>query len=134
MFGLKLVFQAIGLVAVLFLPTWIGLVYVMAKRSREGYFVDITSQGVSIGMPADHYFIKREDLTRVTTAPFFPAFPSLCIHSGRQCIVVRKLIKTGGLPEKKPLKAWLTAKAPDRKVIRQSMMDLKRDLEALIKS
>ena len=133
-FGLKLVFQAIGLVAVLFLPTWIGLVYVMAKRSREGYFVDITSQGVSIGMPADHYFIKREDLTRVTMAPFFPAFPSIRIHSGRQCIVVRKLIKTGGLPEKKPLKAWLTAKAPDRKVIRQSMMDLKRDLEALIKS
>ena len=131
-FGLEMLFKAIGLLGVLLLPTWAGLIYVMAKRSREGYFVDITPQGVSIGTPADRFFIEKEAITRIKTAPLFPAIPSISIHSGRRRIIVRKLVKAGGVPEKKPLGAWLAAKAPARAVIRQDMIDLKTSLETLI--
>ncbi len=131
-FGLEMLLKAIGLFIVLLLPTWVGLVYVMAKRSREGYFLDITPEGVSIGTPADRYFIEKKDITHIKTARFFPAIPTISIHSGRKRIIVRKLIRIDGTPEKKPLKAWLLAKAPKRRAIRQSMVDLKRDLEALI--
>lgn len=133
-FGLKMLFMAGGLLLVLLLPTWVGLVYVMAKRSREGYFLDITPQGISIGRPADHYFIEKAAITGIKTAPFFPVIPTISIHSGRQRIVLRKLIKSDGKPEKKPLKAWLSAKAPLRRTIRRSMIDLKQDLEALVRS
>jgi hypothetical protein len=130
-FGLELLLTAIGFLAVLLLPTWVGLVWVMAKRSREGYFVDITPRGVSIGTPADRYFIEKEAITQVKTAPFFPAISTISIHSGRRRIILRKLVKANGRPEKTPLKTWLAARAPERKLIRESMTDLKRSLEML---
>ena len=131
-FGLEMLIKAIGFLLVFLLPTWLGLVYVMAKRSREGYFVDITPEGVAVGTPADHYFIEKSAITAVKTARLFPAIPTISIHSGRQRIIVRKLIRIDAQPEKKPLKDWLLAKAPRRRAIRQSMIELKQDLDALI--
>ncbi|BBO82098.1 multidrug ABC transporter [Desulfosarcina ovata subsp. sediminis] len=133
-FGLEMLLKAAGLLAVLLLPTWVGLVYVMAKRSREGYYVDITPQGVFIGTPADRFFIEKDAITAVKAARFFPAIPSISIYSGRRRIIVRKLIKAGGAPEKKPLKAWLLARPPQRAAIREGMHDLKRALDALVTS
>ena len=86
------------------------------RRLFRGYH---TPQGVSIGTPADRFFIEKEAITHIETAPFFPAIPSLSIHSGRRRIIVRKLVKAGGVPEKKPLGDWLAAKAPTRETIRQ---------------
>jgi multidrug efflux pump len=131
-FGLEMMLKGIGIILVLLLPTWIGLIYLMAKRSREGYFVDVVPEGVAIGMPADRYFLAKGDITHIETARFFPFIPTIRIHSGRQRIIVRKLVKAGGMPEKKPLWAWLAAKAPDRAAIRQDMLDLKDVLDKLI--
>jgi multidrug efflux pump len=131
-FGLEMMLKGIGIILVLLLPTWIGLIYLMAKRSREGYFVDVVPEGVAIGMPADRYFLAKGDITRIETARFFPSIPTIRIHSGRQRIIVRKLVKACETPEKKPLWAWLAAKAPDRAAIRQDMLDLKDALDKLI--
>ena len=114
------------------LPAWAGLVYEMAKRSREGYFVDIIPEGVAIGTPADRYFLKKAEITGVRTSRFFPAIPTISIFSGRRRIIVRKLVRVGDLPEKKPLGPWLAAKVPSRTAIREGMNDLKRALEALV--
>jgi hypothetical protein len=130
-FGLEILLKAIGLMAFLLLPTWSGLVYVMAKRSREGYFVDVTPEGVFIGTPADRYFIEKDAITEIRTARLFPAVPAISIYSGRRRIIVRKLVKANGIPEKKPLISWLAAKAPSRAHIREGMIDLKRSLDAL---
>jgi hypothetical protein len=130
-FGLEMLLKAVALLVFLMLPTWAGLVYVMAKRSREGYFVDITPEGVTIGTPADRYFLKKEEITGIRTARFFPAIPTIIIFSGQRRIIVRKLVRAGGLPEKKPLGPWLAARAPSRTAIREGMIDLKRALEAL---
>jgi hypothetical protein len=119
--------------ALLLSPTWIGLVFFMAKRSREGYCVDITQKGVSVGTPVDRFFIEKDTITRVKTAPWFPAIPSLCIYSGRRKIVLRKLVAADRASEQKRLWSWLKGKAPDRSEIRNGMLELKQSVEKLLK-
>ena len=123
-----------GVVLLLLLaPTWIGLVFFMAKRSREGYFVDITQKGVSVGTPVDRFFIEKEAITKIKTAPLFPAIPSLCIYSNRRRIVLRKLVTADRVPEQRSLWTWLRGNAPDRSEIRDGMLKLKQSLENLLK-
>jgi hypothetical protein len=131
-FGLEVLLKTIGLLLVLLIPTWAGLVYVMAKRSREGYFVDITPEGVSVGSPVDRYFIKRKDITKIKPSRFFPTIPSISIYCGRRRVTIRKLVPAKANPEKKPLTSWLLSHAPRRSEVREGMLDLKRTLESMV--
>jgi hypothetical protein len=131
-FGLEVLIKTIILLLVLLIPAWAGLVYVMAKRSREGYFVDITPDGVVVGNPVDRFFIKRKDITKIKSARFFPAIPSISIYCGLRRVTIRKLILVKANPEKKPLVAWLQNNAPGRWEVRKGMLDLKRTLEAMV--
>ena len=132
-FGLEILLTVAGLIAVLFIPTWTGLIFLMAKRSREGYFVDITPDGVTIGSPVDRFFIGKEEITKVELSRFFPKIPAICISNGRRNIVVRKLLPSrDGIPEKKALRDWLAAEPPSRDEIVDGMLSLKKSLDALI--
>jgi hypothetical protein len=131
-FGLEVLLKTIGLLLVLLIPSWAGLVYVMAKRSREGYFVDITPEGVSVGSPVDRYFIKRKDITKIKPSRFFPTIPSISIYCGRRRVTIRKLVPAKANPEKKPLTSWLLSHAPRRSEVREGMLDLKRTLESMV--
>jgi multidrug efflux pump len=130
-FCLEIILKTIGLAILLLIPTWVGLVYFMAKRSREGYYVDITPAGVSIGTPVDRFFLKKEEITIIKLSRFFPLVPSLHIHGERRRIILRKLLPVAARPEKKPLREWLTANAPKRAEIREGMLTLKDSLTAL---
>ncbi len=132
-FSMKLSLKTVGLLVLLLLPTWAGLVYVMAKRSREGYFVDITPDGVTIGNPTDRFFIERELIGKIQASRFFPIIPTLSLYSGRRRIILRKLVRNQTKPEKKALWSWLGAKAPTRIEVAESMQSLKQSLEALVK-
>lgn len=132
-FGLGMMLKGIGVMMVLLIPTWTGLVYFMAKRSREEYYVDVTPSGVTVGSPVDRFFLKKDEISKIRLAPFFPLIPSICIHSGRRRIIIRKLIADHRTPDKKPLFAWLGTKAPRRSDIRQGMMDLKKALDTLVR-
>ena len=132
-FYIGIALEAGGILALLLVPTWIGLVFFMAKRSREGYCVDITPEGVSVGTPVDRFFIEKKTITSIKTAPLFPVIPSLCIYSGRRRIVLRKLVTTAKVPEQKRLWTWLGEKAPGRSEIRNGMLELKQSLEILLK-
>jgi multidrug efflux pump subunit AcrB len=131
-FGLEILIKAIGLMLLLLLPTWAGLVYVMAKRSREGYFVDITPEGVLVGSPVDRFFINKKEITKIQASKFFPTVPSISVYSGRRRIILRKLVRAKATPQKTPLVSWLRVKAPDREVVQEGMRRLKRSLEALV--
>ncbi|MEJ2661924.1 MAG: efflux RND transporter permease subunit [Desulfobacteraceae bacterium] len=132
-FGLEILLKVAGSIAVLFIPTWAGLIFLMAKRSREGYFVDITPDGVTIGSPVDRFFIGKEEITKVELSRFFPKIPAIRISNGRRNIVVRKLLPSrDGIPEKKPLRDWLAGEAPARDDIVDGMLSLKKSLDALI--
>ena len=131
-FGLEVLLKAIGLMAVLLIPTWVGLTWLMARRSREGYYVDITPEGVSIGTPVDRYFIAQHEITAIRTGWLFPAIPVVRIISGRRRIALRKLVADRRTPAKQPLISWLRGSAPPSSRVRQDMRDLKLSLEALM--
>jgi multidrug efflux pump subunit AcrB len=131
-FSIELMLKAVGLVVLLLLPTWAGLVYVMAKRSREGYYVDITPAGVTVGSPVDRFFIDREKISRIQISRFFPIIPTLNIYYGQHRIVLRKLVKSQTTPKKKPLWSWLGAEAPTREEVTKSMESLKQSLDTLL--
>jgi hypothetical protein len=123
--------EALGVLALLLLPTWVGLIFFMAKRSREGYCVDIRPEGVSVGTPVDRYFLAKEDITRIRPARLFPLIPSICIYAGRRKIILRRLIAADTVPEQKRLWAWLRGQAPSRAAIRSGMLALKKALERM---
>jgi hypothetical protein len=131
-FYIALLLEIMGVLALLLIPTWIGLILFMAKRSREGYCVDITPEGVSVETPVDRFYLKKESITRIKTAPLFPLIPSLCIYSGDRRIVLRKLIKFDRAPDQKRLWSWIGSKAPERSAIRNGMLALKQSLENLV--
>ena len=132
-FYIGIALQAGSILVLLLTPTWIGLVFFMAKRSREGYCVDITPEGVSVETPVDRFFIEKETITRIKTAPWFPVIPSLYIYSGRRRIALRKLLTAGRVPEQRRLWNWFKEKAPGRSEIRNGMLELKQSLESLLK-
>jgi len=131
-FFIALGLEIFGVVFLLLIPTWIGCIFFMAKRSREGYFVDITPTGVSVETPVDRFFIEKEAITRIKTAPFFPVVPSICIYAGHRRIVLRKLIPSERIPEQKRLWTWIRGNAPGRTEIRHGMQVLKQTLEKLL--
>ena len=128
-FGMQMLLKILLLMTVLLIPTWVGLVYLMSKRSREGYFVDITSSGVTICSPVDRFFVKREAITKIEMGRWFP---SISIYSGKRRIILRKLLPGSGKPEKKPLGPWLAGKAPKRSEVRDGMHSLKKSLQDLM--
>jgi len=132
-FYIGIAIEAGIVLALLLAPTWIGLVFFKAKRSREGYCVDITPKGVSVGTPVDRFFLEKETITRIKTAPLFPVIPSLCIYSGRRRIVLRKLVTADRVPKQRSLWTWFREKAPGRSEIRNGMLELKQSLESLLK-
>ena len=131
-FCIAIVLKATGILALLLIPTWAGLIFFMAKRSREGYFVDVTAAGISVGTPADRFFLKKEEISKIEPALFFPFIPTIRIYSGRRRIVVRKLVADSRTPQSKSLYAWLSGTAPTRAEIRRGMIDLKKSLDTLV--
>ena len=131
-FCIAIMLKATGILALLLIPTWAGLIFFMAKRSREGYFVDVTPAGVSVGSPVDRFFLKKEAISKIALSRLFPLVPTLHIHSGRRRIIIRKLVADNRIPGKKPLFAWLATKAPTRAEIQQGMTDLKKSIDTLI--
>ncbi len=124
--------EAGGLLFVLLIPAWCGFLFFMAKRSREGYWVAVSPEGVTIATPVDSFFLEKQAISRIETPPLFPVLPSLRICAGRRKIMLRKLIAVDRVPEHKGLWSWLRAEAPKRTEIHNSMQALKESLESLV--
>jgi multidrug efflux pump len=131
-FYIAVTLKAAGLLFLLLVPTWIGLIIFMAKRSREGYYVDVTAEGVSVGSPVDRFFLEKDEIRKIKTALFFPSIPSIRIYSGHRRIIIRKLVAARRIPDKKPLFTWFAGTAPSRTDIREGMTHLKKSLETLL--
>jgi multidrug efflux pump subunit AcrB len=131
-FCLEMGLRSMGILALLLLPTWVGLVIFMAKRSREGYFVDITPEGVAVGSPVDRFFLKKEDINRVKSCWLYRFFPCLVLYSGRRRILLRNLVQAKRLPGKPPLFRWFKDRPPTNREVRAGMAALKEAIEALI--
>ena len=124
--------KAIGIIVFLMIPSWVGLIFLMAKRSREGYFVDVTPEGVTVESPVDRFFLKKDEIRKIRASRFFPSVPCIRIYTGQRKIIIRKLVEAERSTEKKPFISWLKEPAPTRLEIREGMISLKRSLEELL--
>ena len=131
-FFIQTILKTIGTVVFLLIPSWIGLVFLMARRSKDGCYVAVTPDGVTIRKPTGMLFLRRNEISEVRISRFFPVIPSIRLYAGQRRIVLWKLIEAKRIPEKRPLLSWLREPAPTRFEIREGMISLKGSLEGLV--
>jgi hypothetical protein len=62
-FWFSLALEAGGLLLAFLIPTWLGLIYLMWLRSSEGYFLDVTSEGLTMTSPLEKLFVPVDQIS-----------------------------------------------------------------------
>jgi multidrug efflux pump subunit AcrB len=121
--------QGIGILIVLLLPTWLGAVFLMARRTAESQYVEVTPGGITVTSPAERLFLPVETIQRATYSRFRQR---LTLYAGRRRVRIRKVIEVAKKPMKVPLISWLREPAPRRSEIRTGMDALNQAIEQLM--
>jgi hypothetical protein len=129
-FYLGLGIQAAGVLFLLLMPTWIGMIYLMGLRSTEERYVDVAPDGLKVIMPVEKILVPYTNIKKVS---YSRLFNRITLKVGTRKIRIRRLIQTQKTPGKIPLKTWLATSTPSRADIRKSMLGLKDAIENLSK-
>jgi hypothetical protein len=62
-FWFSMALEAGGLLLVLLIPTWLGLIYLMWLRSSEGYFLEVHSEGLTVTSPLEKLFVPTNQIS-----------------------------------------------------------------------
>ncbi|MBU2550711.1 MAG: efflux RND transporter permease subunit [Proteobacteria bacterium] len=127
-FYLGLLVQAVAALAVLLTPTWLGLLYLMNRRSADGYFVDLVPEGLALTSPSERLLVPAESISHVRLSRFGRR---VVIRAGRRIIRLKRLAAADRTPGKTPLREWLAASAPPRRQVREDTTELFRAIQRL---
>lgn len=128
-FGIGIAFRVIGVLLLLFIPTWIGLISFMGRRTTDSQYVDITPDGIVVTSPAEKLFIPAGKITGMS---YSRVLKRLTIKTGRRKVRIKKVVEGYRKPEKIGLGKWLAGKAPARSEVKTSMLALKGEVEGII--
>jgi multidrug efflux pump len=128
-FILTISLQGIGIFLALLFPAWVGIIFLMGRRTTESQYVEVTPSGITVTSPVERLFLPAETIRRVRYSKWTQR---LTIWAGRRCIRIRKVIEVDKKPAKTPLTSWLAAKAPKRAEITAGTAGLKQAVEELI--
>ncbi|MFH1123844.1 MAG: efflux RND transporter permease subunit, partial [Pseudomonadota bacterium] len=120
-FWLGLGFRALGVLFLLLIPTWLGLVYLMGLRSAESRFVDVTPEGATVMLPGEKLFLSAGELSGVK---YSRLLGRITVKLGRRKVRIRKVLQGIKPPAKIPLRAWLAGPSPSRADVREGMLAL----------
>ena len=120
-FGLTLGLEALGLLLLTLVPTWIGLLFLMHRRSSEGRYVEVSPHGLTLALASEKLTVPFEEISGLT---YSRLRGRLTLFSERRRIVIRSVIEDGRAPEKMPLGRWLGSRAPKRKALQGSLAEL----------
>jgi len=129
-FILGIILRGMGILFVLFLPSWVGLVYFMGRRTADEHYVDVTPEGVVVTSPVERVFVPSEDIKRVC---YSRLRKRLQIQAGRRKIKIRNVVEDRKIPTKVPFWKWLATPAPRRSDRREAVKTLKDAIEAIVK-
>lgn len=124
-FGLGLILRAVGILIVLLIPTWIGLIYLLSRRTADNRYAAVAMDGVTIVSPSEKLFIPFEDITKLT---YSRLRRRLTILAGRRKIRIRKVVEDTRTPKKISLFKWLRTAPPKRAEVRSGMAVLREEL------
>lgn len=130
-FWLGLGLKALAVLAVLLVPTWVGLIYFMGLRSTEVRYVDVTPEGVTVMLPGERLFLPAREMTGVK---YSRLLGRITVRLGRRKVRIGRVLQDSEGPGKISLRSWLAQKAPTRKDVREGMRALREALEGLVKS
>ena len=122
-------FQGIGLLLVLMTPTWLGLLFLMGRRTMDAQYVEVTSNGIRITSPMERLFLPADTIQHVRYSKWRQR---LTIWSGRRRIRIRRVIEVNKKPEKVTLISWLRDAAPKRAELRAGMAGLNQSVKELM--
>ncbi len=128
-FGLGLGLRGLGVLLLLLIPTWIGLLYLMWQRTTESQFVGVSSKGITVALPTEKIFLSAAEINRVR---YSGLTGRLIIYSGRRRVRIRKVVEEHKVPSKIPLKRWLSTPAPARTRIREGMKELQMAIKEVV--
>ena len=127
-FVLSILLRGMGSLFVLFLPSWVGLVYLMGRRTADEHYVDVTPEGVIVTSPVERVFVPVSEIKRVR---YSRLRNRLIIQAGRRRIKIRNVIEVRKTPTKVPLLRWLATPAPGRSDKRKAVEALKNAIEGI---
>jgi len=127
-FVLGIVLKGIGVLFALLLPSWIGLIYFMNRRTAGEQYVDVTPEGVSVTSPVEKIFVPAAEIQKVI---YSRLRKRLIIQAGRRRIKIRSVVKERKIPTKAPFWKWIATPAPGRSDIREGIVALKDAVEGI---
>ena len=120
---LSLFLQAGGLFLIIFIPTWIGILYLLCLRNCEGYYIEIEQDGVIYTSPVEKLTISADDIRKVKRSRLTGR---LIIRTGMRHISVDNVLEGWISPDKTSVFRWLQSAPPARREIDRSRDELYR--------
>lgn len=130
-FVLNLLVHYGGLALVLSMPAMLGFLYLMYLRSAEGYYVQVSPEGLTLATAAEKLFFPAGDIGSVHWSPLTR---SLSVTAGARRVNIRNVMEDLQDRGKRPLLQWLASPAPSRERIRSDMQSLEDALCGLKRS
>ncbi|MBW2085395.1 MAG: efflux RND transporter permease subunit [Deltaproteobacteria bacterium] len=121
--------EAAGLVLVLLTPTWLGLLYLMWLRSSEGYYVEITPEGMTVTSPVEKLFLPRDRIKKVR---YSHLTGRLIVKAGPRRFRFRDVVEAQPVLDRVPLWSWLNLPRPSRRQVREGLKTLRLALEGVM--
>jgi preprotein translocase subunit SecF len=120
-FYINLILQILGVLIFLMLPTWIVIVWMMGRRTKEEYYVDVVPHGVTVALPSEKFFLPADQIKMVS---YSRIFGQITIDTGSRKLKVRNVVKDSKTPSKIPLKTWISNPVLSRAEIQRNMEEL----------
>ncbi|MFH1139270.1 MAG: efflux RND transporter permease subunit [Pseudomonadota bacterium] len=127
-FWLSVGFEVVLGLALLLTPTWLGLIWLMNRRSWEGYYLAVNSRGLVLTQPEGRLEYPASQIRRVKLSRLGSV---LSFQVGPRWVRLRRMVEKSGRPANPPLSAWLKTRPPSRGVIKAGMAELTKALENL---
>jgi len=128
-FYLTLALEAGGLLMVLLIPLWAGLIYLKWLKSIEGYYIEVTPDGMNVTSPVEKLNIPADEISKVW---YSYLTGRLMVKAGPRRIRVRDIIEGEDPAPKMSLWNWLFVSRPKRRQLTEGRRSLRRALEKLI--
>ena len=120
--------QAGGLLLVLLIPAWIGLVYLMWLRSSEGYYIGVTPEGLTMTTPMEKLFVPVDQVKGVR---YSRITGRLLVWAGPRLIRIGDITEAKHIPSKVPFLKWLSSPPPSREQMQEGRQSLQLALKGL---
>jgi multidrug efflux pump subunit AcrB len=120
-FFLNLLFYYGGLALVLSVPALLGLLYLMYLRSAEGYYIEVSAEGVTLSTAAEQIFIPAGDLKVVRWSSSTQA---LIVTAGPRRLRLADMMEDHHERGRNSLRDWLSLPAPSPEKLKNDTWSL----------